>query len=165
MLDDRRPLRRPEIPAGNVVGAVALVLGRAQSRLSWGAFDHAALTEALRDHPVGPRTEVACRALWSIMLEGDPPGRSPETLRETLTRLGHLKAVLLRLRDVARDEPDDARALQDALEWIPASGPAADMRLMIDAFHAYTSMFRDVCESNIPVCELVDALIMMVTRD
>ena len=165
MLDDLRPLRRPEVPAGTVVGAVALVLGRAQSRLTWGAFDYAAITEALRDHPVGPRTEAACRALWSIMLEGDPQGRSPETIRETLGRLGHLEAVLRRLRAVARDDPDDARALEDALDWIPESGTAADMRLMIDAFHAYTSMFRDVCQSNIPVHELVDALVMMVTAD
>lgn len=159
---DPTPRRPPELPAAHVVGAVALVLGRAESRLTWGSFEHAAITQGLREHPVGPRLAEACRTLWRIMLEGDPQDRAPETLRDTLTRLGYLDPVLVRLRELARDDPDDAHALRSALDQTPDSGRAADLRLMIDAFHAYAAMFRDATDACIPVDELVDALISMV---
>lgn len=69
------------IPASTMVGAMALVLGRAEFRLGWGAVPGDALTHALQDHPVGLDIEAACRTVWRIMVEPSDVGQVVRGLR------------------------------------------------------------------------------------
>lgn len=151
----------PEIPAATMVGSIALVLGRAETRMRWEASPEHALRDALDDHPVGPRTEAACRALWSTMLTGDR-APEPETIGQTLHRLGLLRPVLRRIREAYRDDLEHRAALEQALDWTSDCAIGRDLRLLVDAFSAYAGLVHDATGTRVDVSWMVEAMLVMV---
>lgn len=71
MATSKSPIK---IPASQIVGALALVLGRAELHLAGGIDQNAAIDQALRDCPVSHAVAVVCRFAWRIMLRADQGG-------------------------------------------------------------------------------------------
>lgn len=60
--------REPMISVASMLDTLALVLFGAVSRYRWGLPPQGAINAALREHPVPPVVELACRVTWYAML-------------------------------------------------------------------------------------------------
>ena len=60
--------REPRISVAGMLDTLALVLFGAVSRYRWGLPPQEAINAALREHPVPPVAELACRVTWYAML-------------------------------------------------------------------------------------------------
>lgn len=85
-----------------------------------------------------------------------------ESIRETLARYGYLDEVIGDMREAYASEPWHVASLTEALDWTPADGCGKDMRRIVDSFHRYATLVRDIRGHRVDVRDLVQSLLVLV---